>query len=591
MVCLHSAETVPSMRYAMPRNLSYCVFCMLLACVSSAGCGDLEDSSSQDESYSPPVHQAGTVSEYARLNAGATVYVRGWGLVVGLGDNGSRQIPAHLGKYFRKYLYRKNMPISRESGMGPTITRLLRSRDTAIVEIVGVIPPGAPVGERFPVTVRARSLDVKSLEGGMLMPSELRRAVGGITDPEAAGFVLAVAGGEVFVNPFIDDKNPVASAAQLRKGRIIGGGVFVDKRRKIRLELLRPDYARANMMQKRIESRFSTEGGVKVANAVNSSRIDITVPGKWKRDYFHFLELVNHLTLRTGSGRWEKQASDVAKAMLLPGANHNQLALVWEAMGRQAVPIAARHYASPNKYASYYSARTGLRLGDLAGAPEVVLRVAETEGHPLQLRAIKELGSHKRLRRASLVLRSLLSSSNEQVRVASYKSLLHLGSRGAVTSIPLRDGVFRLNLVPCKGPPAIYASQVVRPEIALFGRQIKINQPMFFSSPGGIVTINSNKETGKLTIIRRLRRKDSPMSKVQVSPDVASLVIMLGGKPDLDKNGNLTGLGLTYGEVVGVLYRMCEQKSIPATFVLEKATEVQGTPRGRRIGRPNMAGS
>ena len=47
-----------------------------------------------------------------------------------------------------------------------------------------------------------------------------------------------------------------------------------------------------------------------------------------------------------------------------PGANHEELALVWEAMGKTILPMVKPLYGSSNAVAGYYAARTGLRLGD-----------------------------------------------------------------------------------------------------------------------------------------------------------------------------------------------------------------------------------
>jgi hypothetical protein len=53
------------------------------------------------------------------------------------------------------------------------------------------------------------------------------------------------------------------------------------------------------------------------------------------------------------------------------------------------------------------------------------------------------------------------------------------------------------------------------------------------------------------------------------------------------------GLGLTYGQVVGVLQRLCNSGDIPAGFRLQVLPEVRKiyTPGVPEVGRPDLPGS
>ena len=69
-----------------------------------------------------------------------------------------------------------------------------------------------------------------------------------------------------------------------------------------------------------------------------------------------------------------------------------------------------------------------------------------------------------------------------------------------------------------------------------------------------------------------------------------SLVHKLGQPAERDADGEIKGLGLTYGQVVALLYRMCEvDKDIPARFVLQRPPAVQRIYRSTpTVGRPDM---
>ena len=551
--------------------------------------------------YVPPPYQIGTVAEYARMEGGTLLPVKGYGLVVGLGKDGSEQVPPHLKKYFIKYLHLRGVGSEREGTVGVTPERVLRDLDTAVVEINGFIPPGAPKGQSFSVQVRAVSGDVRSLDGGTLWEADMRLAVG-ITsrDPERGkSKILATAQGTVFVNPFLDDRK-MADRVKQRQGRTIGGGK-VQYSRPIRLQLLMADFARANHIQRRVNERFQKPGAAKVANAKNSSRIDITVPQFWQHDYEHFLQLVMHLPLQADRGQWEKHARDVVQAMDLPSANHGELSLVLEAIGRRVLPIISAYYANRNPYVAYYSARAALRLGDMAGAPEVLIRLATTSGSALQIEAIRELGRQPLPTRATPVLQGLLDDENDLVCVAAYEALRKRGDSVAVTTMELAGGEFQLDLVTSRRKYVIYATQADEARIALFGRDMVVSRPVFFTSPRRLVTINANKAGDSLAVFRSLRRSGKISPPFKVDPHVRSLIAALGERaehgeveleladPAQDERERVKGLGLTYGQVVAVLHRMCSQRSIPAKFVLQKPPKVQQFfRRTTTVGRPNI---
>ena len=569
----------------MPGAKGLFVALMLAGCAAVAGCPN--DRKIEADTYVPPPHQVGTVAEYARLVGGTLLPVRGYGLVVGLGKDGSTQVPPHLRKYFTKYLRVRKLGSERAGTAHVPPSRVLRDPDTAVVEISGFIPPGAPVGRRFEIQVRAVSGEVRSLSGGVLMPAELRLAAGSGSDPERGSKVFAVVDGSIFVNPFLDESK-ASDQAKLREGRVVGGGK-VRAARAIRLQLLNADYVRARLIQRIVNERFQKPGGPRVANARDSSTIELTVPPAWRTEYEHFLQLVTHLPLRSATGGRERHAMEIGRAMELPTADHEQLSLVWEAMGKEVLPVIGRFYTSRNPYVSYYSARAGLRLGDTAGAPEVVFQAARTARSEAQLEAISELGRHRRLVQATSVLQELLQDKNDVVRVAAYDALRNRGTSSAVASIELGGGNFSLDLVPSRQRYTIYATQTGYPGIVLFGRDMPVIRPVFFTTPRNLVTINANKAGDELTVFRKVGHSGRTSPPFKVDPHVRSLVKRLGTRAVPDEDGNVKGLGLTYGQVVAVLYRMCDEGSIPAKFVLQEPTGLQQFLRtAATVGRPNM---
>jgi len=530
-----------------------------------------------------PPYIIGTVAEYARLTGGGIMNVEAHGLIIGLGNNGSSEIPQHVREEMSQYLLLHKLGSWRWGTSAVSPSRVLRDKDTAIVTIRGYIPPGAPVGSRFDVFVQAMpQTQTLSLDGGILMPRELALAVRGRSLRKEDLKSWGEAGGPVFVNPFIDPTKPEESAKR-RAGRIIGGGI-VTRSRPLRLQLRRPDYAKCDLIQRRLNERF---GGLeRVAVAKNRITINLTVPRAYRDDYEYFLQLIMHLPLGSGAGACEAHARRIASHMEAPAANQDELGLVWEAMGRQVIPIARTLYASKNPRAAFYSARTGLRLGDDLAA-DVVLRFATNAESPLQLAAIEELGRHPRLLQAVKTLRRLVDDKNDLVRIAAYEALVKHGDRSLIKRINV-GGQFMLDLVKSRRSYVIYATQTNKPRLILFGRDMPVSRPVFFSAPDDLVIISARQEEAKLLVFRKIPRTGNFSAPFRIGFSAAELIETLGSLPRPDDKGNIQGLGLTYGQVVAVLYRMCRTGDIRAKFVLQPLPSLQkfyqrsATAGGRR---------
>ncbi len=531
-----------------------------------------------------PLHVRGTVAQYALLFGGGQMRVQGHGIVVGLGTNGSAEVPAHLRKSLTEYLLKQNMGSARWGTSAMTPGVILRDKDTSVVLIGGAIPQGAPLGTRFDVFVTSLpQTQTRSLEGGWLMPIDMRLAFGNASRLDKVSKIWAKAIGAVFVNPFIDPSDKHQSA-KLRMGRIIGGGK-VARSRPIRLQLIRADYSRADSIQRRINERFPSDR--KVANALNRSIIELRIPPEYRDDYEHFLKLIMHLPVRTKSSEWEVQVRQIAKEMEAPSADHDSLALVWEAMGRGVIELIQDLYTSENPAAAFHAARTGMRLGDRL-ALEVILRFATTSNCPQQIPAIEELGDHEMYTRVVRTLRQLLDVPNERVRIAAYDALIDQRDRRSVQRVDV-SGDFTLDLVSSGRSYTIYATQTAEPRIALFGKGMKVSCPIYFEPPDELVTINAFPDSDKLTVFRKIPRTGAPSEPLEVDKSVRSLIEILGSRPEMDDDGNIMGLGLTYSQVVSVIYRMCEEGDIPAKFVLQEVPALQRIyQRTTTVGRPDM---
>ena len=574
-------------------------------------------STAEPASIRPEV--AGTVGEYAGLVGGGSLLVDGHGLVVGLGKNGSSEVPPRLRKYLDQYMRKRKVGSALAGTASVQPAAIIADLDTAVVRMLGVIPPGAPKGWKFDVRVAALTrTGTRSLDGGILYTFPLFMATGEGQPPTSGARKWATAKGSVFINPFLDATNP-KDTVRLREGRIIGGGTVTESR-PLRLVLREADYARCNTIQQRINARFGRRG-LRVANAKNPSTIDLKIPPAFADDYEHFLELVTHLPLQSDPGRWEAGAVAVGRAIEKPGANANGLSLVWEAMGIQIVNSCRQHYASHNPSASFYSARAGMRLQD-DSAGDVLTRIARTTGSTFQIPAIRELSKHRKFYRSRNVLRSLIDDESNLVRIAAYEAMVELGDTTLIQRQTV--GEFEVDLVKSSRSYVIYATQAGHKRLALFGRDMQVANRVFFDMPdpfntsNGLVTIadrlvdvdanGSQVDLAKLTPAERAGTKTTKQPQLMVFRSIPrtggisqpfyidfkvdSLIGTLGHRAEHDSDWKIKGLDLTYGQVVAVLYRMCElDKCIPAKFVLQHLPGRETIYRGAAtVDRPDMPG-
>ncbi len=569
------------------------VFCGATGCDLASledwdgGAAALNDDDADASPYASrkiPPHVKGTVTQHARLSGRSNLPVHGFGLVVGLGKDGSSEVPPHLKKYMSEYLSKQKIGSWTAGTQAVSPERMLRDKDTTVVMIGGSIPPCAPKGTKFDLFLRSiPGTNTRSLEGGVLLPAELQLSFGRLAVPGTRTRTLGSGSGTVFTNPFVDTTNPKA-LAKLRKGRVLGGGT-VTFSRPIKLVLYRPDYGLADRLQRRINQRFGAR--TKVANAENRSEVEIAIPPERRDDYRHFLDLLMHLSLRSGPGALETHAREVGAAMERPDADHEKLALVWEAMGREILPVVQELYTSRNPAASFHAARAGLRLGDTRQAPDVLIRFARSTNSAHQVPAIRELGRHPEVTRARSTLRSLINAENDLVCIAAYEALLAARDTKLVERHDV-GGEFYLDVVASKRDYVVYATRSEQPRIVLFGRHMPVARPVFYTEPDDLVTVNAFKDSKQLTVFRTLPQRNKVSDTFRMDFDVATLVRKLGSAPRHGLDGKIMGLGLTYAQVVRVLHGMCEARDINAKFALQPLDEERKIfERTTAVGRPD----
>lgn len=505
----------------------------------------------------------GTIGSLVTIDGLRMTHVRGYGLVVDLVDTGGSDGPDQVQDYLIKEM-RREQDISGES---VPAKEMLESRDTAMVEVTGLISAGAKEGDRFDIVLRALGTQTKSLVGGRLFLCNLKQYA---ETPSGliGGKTLATASGPVFVSPFTEDGTP-ARKVDLRTGWVLGGGIVKEPRR-IRLVLDDPSYSMAQRIVSRLNSRYMSADPVAVGQS--PSFVDIEIPKKYRDRSSLFLQRIVQTNMNSSESFLRRLSKDLAGEMPRPDSDRDAIGLSMEAIGDLCFEDLRPLYRHASPEVRFFAGRTGLRLGDRGGM-EAIGKVVQDAKSEYRLDAIEELGYATDMYAAGEKLRKLLGDKDVSIRIKAYQALRRR-PHPAIRSRVLDQDNMILDIVDSGGPFLVFVQRSMVPRIALFGSQMKLQPPVIF--PGDRrdgrrfqTQMSDMKGTEEVNLIYLNKRTNMTSPPMKVPLNVAELLTFLGGAPRRGPEGDLEGLSLPYSEIVDILSWLCDSRSIPATFVVE----------------------
>jgi flagellar basal body P-ring protein FlgI len=562
-----------------------------LILAATGGCGDRRKASpTPKDAVSPSEAQkrlaavmSNTIGGVAYLQGAQYLTVRGYGLVVGLGKNGSRDCPeplrAQMVQEISKRLETGGVYSSDQIKL--SAKGLLESLDTTVVEVSGSIPPGACKGTRFDVQVQAvAGTDTRSLEGGRLYTCSLHIFRFDSQGSGIRGKAVATAAGPIFQN-IVASGSGATTQPDPRQGLILGGGENTEPRA-MELTLTSSSHRLARQIMNRINEHFTS--GKPIADALSPTRIVVHAPPQWRNDEDHFYELVMHLPLPREEDFLTGYAKGLAEMLKDPNAPAEDIALVLEAMGQPAVNVVQTFYTDAHRAARYYAARVGLRLRDNA-AVDVLAREANDVGSPLREAAVAELARASDVAVARLPLRELLNDPSIKIRILAYEGLArHNDER--IQRHKCSQGAFIVDAVRSTGEPLIYATRALEGRIGVIGQDIRCRPPFFYLHPSRAVSISAAAGADQVTMVRR-----TPYGQVsepfQVPLDLVEMIRFMGDTAEPDENtGKIRGLGLSYTQVLEVIQALCNDRAVVARLEIQSATLADSLGAIRPTVRP-----
>ena len=543
--------------------------------IMAVGCQGPVEPAKPKQNAAPSVADLGTtISDLCEFSGYQTVRVQGYGLVWNLADTGSSECPPSqlqaMLTYLRQIRPQRYMPSPYREMSAET---LLNSRKTAVVQVTGLIGPGSPKGTIFNVDVTvAPATQTTSLIGGYLIETDLRMTMRNPLGRSLDSRIVAVAEGPVFINPFplsdaAEDGTTNTLKADPRSGVILGGGKSLHDRR-VQLDIIEPDYRIAAQLERRINGRFMEQEGKKIADA-NRSRLLITLPGRYRQNPQDFYGMLGVMYLQDRTGYLELKLRELETMARQDDADLEQIALAWRAIGRTSIQYLRQLYSSDdNEALRFYAAKTALQLGDTK-AVEALGRIATDDASVWQNNAAAALGLAGDDIQARALLGQLLNHPNNKIRLIAYEQLRNtLDARIKVAAMP---GGFQIEAAPGdqENLLCVWATNVGR--IVFIGKDLRLEGPLFYESeatgvildfPAGSDLVNIS---GTDALTGELLMMTSP-------PGLKDIIAAMAMPTKNSGMGNHHGLGLSFSEIVGILYELCrpQVRGINATFILHR---------------------
>ena len=553
----------------------------------------------------------GVIGSQATIVGQQPVRISGIGFVIGLNGTGGGTLNDQVAFHMEREMGIRGVGNGTFDGTpfaGLSPRQLLQHKDTAVVIVYALVPPGAPDGSRFDVFVTA--LNATSLEGGRLYTTDLRLG-------EAVAFggpqrnKLGEANGNIYINPFAEP-GEVDSVVSRTVGRILNGGV-VTKSDRIRVLLDNPSHSRARQIVSAINSRFPQRSGDRNAIAIGRDErtIEVEVPREYLDRSSEFVQLLAHVQINQAAP--QVYARQYVNALRREPYLADSLGWALNALGEPALPFIREMYNDSELVPRLVALRTGARLGDdRAAGPLKELAVSGPES--VRTDAIELLGRIDGGPTVDETLKELLAVRSLPVRIAAYEALvqraersryvslveyekfrdapvglrasaeelrrvselnLPAGSIQAVSRVPMY-GKFLLDRVPV-GDPMIYVTQQGAPRIVLFGEELSVETPSFASawSDRLMVLAEPGDERprvyyravpGKAVRIDAVTYRKAYQGEIEGS--VTDLIDFLARQWTPDQQ--IVGLGLTFSEVVGALHELYKAGSLTASFATER---------------------
>ncbi len=515
-----------------------------------------------------------TIGDIAGADGLQSDYCEGFGLIVNLNGTGSDPVPSAGRSELLADMQKRGVTMPEE---------VLRSPNTALVRVRARVPPAVRScksagcwckselkskradpdreirphkGDTFDVEVEAPDRDTtKSLQGGWLLEAWLYEVASLRGGEKLPGHVRARAEGPVLVAGGVDAET--ANPADLRRGRVLGGGVAREDRDFFLVTQNDRTARWTTQIGGRINQRFParTRDGKPVAEPKNGQQVALKIPVRYRENIARYLEVIRYMPL-TQSG--EEEAERMARwgEQLLSPSTARLSALRLEGIGTRAIDTIKAGLQSSDPDVRFFAAEALAYLGDTASAAplaETARQIPEYRAHALTaLSALDEPISR-------IELTKLMSDSESvELRYGAFRALREIApDDSAIAGTNVNDRLY-LHQIPSKGTPLVHVSSRNRSEIVIFGNDVKLETPLLLWAGRQILVQGSDR--APLLVMTRF---NPGYEKQQISCN-----LQLGEVIQSAVRG-----GATYPEIISMLVTADKQHNLPGRLELDSTPD------------------
>lgn len=519
-----------------------CVMAAIAVFGLAGGCDEAARTRGKSPLIDSPTDLGTTIGSLAAIYSPESVAVEGYGLVGGLEGTGSSECPPSIRAYLKRYIL-KQLPDYRID-----LDKLIDSRNTAVVHVVGEVPSLEAKERRFDVLVAALTgTQTTSLEGGWLYGAELR-----VTGRLGVG---TQAVGKVAGPVFTDRIGDLMMSRSM--GYVLGGAEVFDEYR-ISLVLHKAGFEVANNVRNRINERF----GFEVAKAVTPGRIELIVPPKYAGQRQRFVSLVQ-ATYMTENPEIRAQRISTHIRELATSQDKYAGEIALEAIGNESLGKLSILLNSSDEDVRLHAARCMLNLGSNEGL-RTLIEIAMSKGAHMRLSAMETLTNSANRSDAAAISRRLLDDSDFDIRIAAYEQLLRLEDVSVARQYVARS--FYLDQVARSQYKGVFASRSGEPRIALLGAPIRCREDVFVQSEDGSIVLNAPRGQRYVSVIRKQPRLGSVLGHLKSSYDLADIIRVLCSEPKTNNDQGVGGLGVSYSAMIALVKQLSDKGAINAEF-------------------------
>ena len=469
------------------------------------------------------------------LDAGTTVQLiddlaRPWGLkpiraqgvslVVGLGGSGGDPSPSSERAMLLDEMRTRDVDKPNQ---------VLASKDTALVTVQALLPPGIQKGDRVDVEVRVPARgNSTSLRGGWLMETRLLEYAR-LPNRIATGHLIGLARGDVLIDALFQGED---DAVMLTRGRVLEGGV-VAKSRNLGL-VVRDQHLSVRTSARigeAINHRFHIyDRGLQrpVATPKRDSFVELLVHPRYQENIIRYIRVIQSIPVREGAGGLAARLPKLEEE-LLHAPTSAAAALKLEALGENGVPVLLAGLASPDAEVMFYAAEA---LAYMNHSDAVSRLVEAIQAEPaFRWRAFTALGAMNDAESHD-ALAGLLHVDSAETRYGAFRALRKLlPDDPAIRGEILKS--FHYHVLSSHGEPLIHATTAERPELVMFGTDQPLQHPVLVYAGDDIVVRSSDDE--QITVTRFTPGEENQQVKCppQLDAVIRSIVDLGGAYPDV----------------------------------------------------------